>query len=101
MQQPEKAAPTKSALELPILTEPLLPLEPSYTPKDLEWISRKGGTKMPGQKWFQDPEGKILLPAALGRHMVGELHQGTHLGKTRMAELVRRKFRVQRAGKRD
>ncbi|XP_053747364.1 uncharacterized protein LOC128773797 [Panthera pardus] len=51
---------SESALELPILTEPLLPLEPSYTPKDLEWISRKGGSKMPGQKWFQDPEGDLV-----------------------------------------
>ncbi|XP_042826174.1 uncharacterized protein LOC122234311 [Panthera tigris] len=51
---------SESALELPILTEPLLPLEPRYTPKDLEWISRKGGSKMPGQKWFQDPEGDLV-----------------------------------------
>ncbi|XP_058592138.1 uncharacterized protein LOC131515415 [Neofelis nebulosa] len=51
---------SESALELPILTEPLLPLEPSYTPKDLEWISRKGGSRMPGQKWFQDPEGDLV-----------------------------------------
>ena len=54
---------------------------------------------MPGQKWFQDPEGKILLPAALGRRMVGQLHQGTHLGKTKMVESVRRKFRAQGLGK--
>ena len=55
---------------------------------------------MPGQKWFQDPEGKILLPAALGRRMVGQLHQGTHLGKTRMA-LSAEKVQGARAGRRD
>ena len=81
------------------MTEPLLPAEPNYTPKDLEWISRKGGSKMLGQKWFQDPEGKILLPTALGQHMVCHLHQGTHLGKTKMVELVRKKFRTQGLGK--
>ena len=54
---------------------------------------------MPGQKWSQDPEGKILLPTALGRCMVCQLHQGTHLGKMKMAELVRKKFRAQGLGK--
>ena len=58
---------SKSALALWILIDPLLPPEPNYTLKDLEWISRKGRSMIPGQKWFQDPEGKILLPAALGQ----------------------------------
>ena len=90
---------SESALELPILTEPLLPAEPNYTPKDLEWISREGGSKIPGRKRFQDPEGEILLPAALGQRMVRLLHQGSRLGKTKMAESVRKKFRAQGLGK--
>ena len=92
---------SKSALALWILIDPLLPPEPNYTLKDLEWISRKGRSMIPGQKWFQDPEGKILLPAALGQHMVHLLHQGTPLGKAKMAELVREEVQGTRAGKRD
>ena len=36
---------------------------------------------------------------ALGRRMVCLLRQGTHRGKTKMAELVWKKFRVQGLGK--
>ena len=54
---------------------------------------------IPGQKWVQDPEGKIILPVVLGRRMVCLLYQETHLGKTKMAELVQKKFRVQGLGK--
>ncbi|XP_042784658.1 uncharacterized protein LOC122214080 isoform X2 [Panthera leo] len=51
---------SESALELPILTEPLLPPDPITLLKIWSGFPEKGGSKMPGQKWFQDPEGDLV-----------------------------------------
>lgn len=61
---------------------------PLYSKDDIQWVTQKVGAKTGSDLWYRDPEGKLLLPEDLGKHLILHLHQTTHLGEKKMGYLL-------------
>jgi len=48
---------------------------------------QKQATRGPNA-WSTLPDGRLLVPEALGRTLVAQLHQATHIGVTKTSELL-------------
>ncbi|XP_027708064.1 uncharacterized protein LOC114035876 [Vombatus ursinus] len=65
--------------------EGMLPVQPSYQFSDPDGTPEKGG-------WRRHPNGLLILPKALLLPLLMTLHSLTHLGGTRLYDLVSRHF---------
>jgi hypothetical protein len=78
-----------------LLTQPpALPLQPEYTEQDL----KLGGAiqlKTGPSRWQTLPDGRVFLPQSLGHTLVRDIHDTTHLGPTKLTELLRKHFFIQ------
>ncbi|XP_045383559.1 protein NYNRIN-like [Lemur catta] len=78
---------------LPVLPERLLPPSPVYSEGELELGRTLGATTDPGG-WKILPSGRTLVPQHLGRRLIEQIHQSTHLGSTKVAELLQRDYYI-------
>jgi hypothetical protein len=78
-----------------LLTHPrALPSQPNYTQQDL----KLGGTlqlKTGPSGWKTLSDGWTFLPRSLGHTLTKDLHDTTHLGPTKLTELLRKWFFIQ------
>ena len=44
--------------------------------------------------WWTLPDGRLLVPEALGRTLINRLHQSTHLGQTKLNELLKNRYYI-------
>ncbi|KAK1346710.1 hypothetical protein QTO34_000570 [Cnephaeus nilssonii] len=75
-----------------ILTQNLEP-NPRYTPEE-EDTARRLQAKETTNGWLQLPDGRPLVPEALGRTIASQTHRSTHLGGTKLAELLGREYYI-------
>nr|XP_012595832.2 uncharacterized protein LOC105857762 isoform X2 [Microcebus murinus] len=90
----------KRAAEEPALTDVLylslpppgmgkmLPPQPDYSSTDITWAKEKLQATQSKDGWLQDGEHRLVVPEALGSHLLGHLHQTTYLGKRKMLQLL-------------
>nr|XP_012601742.1 uncharacterized protein LOC105861040 [Microcebus murinus] len=92
-------AEAKRAAEEPALTEVLylslpppgmgkMPPQPDYSSTNITWAKEKLQGTQSKDGWLQDGEHRLVVPEALGNHLLGHLHQTTHLGKRKMLQLL-------------
>ena len=77
--------------EVLILQKDATPPSPHYTSEEEELGQKLQGTKNEGG-WVRLPDGRIFLLQALGRKIVEQTHQNTHLGGTKLAELLQKSY---------
>lgn len=65
-----------------------LPLSPTYTELEQKCAEQKQATQEENGWWIL-PDGRLLVPEALGQTLITCLHQATHLGSTKLSELMR------------
>ncbi|XP_023382810.1 uncharacterized protein LOC111735542 [Pteropus vampyrus] len=75
----------------PLLVPPLVQA-PNYSPQDIELGKQLHGKFKNGWLWI--PDGRPLLPAALGSHLINQMHNATHLGGTKLIELLKRDYYI-------
>ncbi|XP_063092941.1 uncharacterized protein LOC134473219 [Cavia porcellus] len=73
--------------------------EPVYSKTDLQLASQLGAKPRTPGGWYQLPDKRVLLPEALGRELLQQAHQATHLGGTKLAELFRDRFFIPKLSK--
>ncbi|XP_011382200.2 uncharacterized protein LOC105308119, partial [Pteropus vampyrus] len=78
---------------LPVLPPRTLSDSPVYTPGELELCSKLKGVEGP-TGWIHLPDGRTLVPGALGQELVSLVHQSTHLGGTKLIELLKRDYYI-------
>lgn len=66
---------------------------PIYTQEEVELYSKLEG-KERSSRWVELPAGCIFIPEALGRDLILQIHQGTHLGGTKLIELLERDYYI-------
>ena len=49
--------------------------------------------------WAETKAGKIILPRRLGKKLVDQIHQGTHLGSRKLKELIGKQFQASKLGR--
>ncbi|KAK1332070.1 hypothetical protein QTO34_007755 [Cnephaeus nilssonii] len=85
--KPEKIEPqTKLPRKPPKNHNPAVPgptQAPSYTKQEEELAEQKQAIKGP-DGWWTLPDDRLLVPEALGRTLVAQLHQATHLASPRL-----------------
>ena len=75
-------------VRLPPLEMGTLPPTPEYSSSDLSWIQENANCPEGKDRWYQDQNDNLLLPANLGRHLCMHLHQTTHLGEKKTLALL-------------
>ncbi|XP_069341136.1 protein NYNRIN-like [Eulemur rufifrons] len=65
-----------------------IPPQPDYSSMDMDWAREKLQATQGKDGWFQDREHRLVVPEALGNHLLRHLHQTTHLGKKKMLQLL-------------
>ncbi|KAK1346739.1 hypothetical protein QTO34_000599 [Cnephaeus nilssonii] len=94
--QTAKEAAQKTVGPLQVLVTlpyPDLPQTPSYTKQEEELAEQKQAIRGPSG-WWTLPDDRLLVPEALGRMLVAQLHQATHLGITKTSKLLRGKYYI-------
>jgi hypothetical protein len=81
-------------LEILLTHPPALPSQPNYTKQDLQLEETLQLTTSPSG-WKVLPDGRIFLPCSLGHTLIKDLHDTTHLGSTKLTELLRKRFFIQ------
>nr|XP_054107124.1 protein NYNRIN-like [Callithrix jacchus]XP_054107125.1 protein NYNRIN-like [Callithrix jacchus] len=76
------------------LPTPNLPPTPMYSPEEENFAKEQGG-RQDSTGWWILPDTKIVLPEALGRALVKDIHQATHLGQMKLTELLRARYYIQ------
>ncbi|XP_038624004.1 uncharacterized protein LOC119946658 [Tachyglossus aculeatus] len=66
---------------------------PQYTKEEEALGQRLGGTADP-TGWWRLPDGRILLPKAVGRRIVEQTHRASHLGESKLAEVIRKHYLI-------
>ena len=83
--------------EAPAYTMTLAPHKevspPLYTNEERSWASTEGGT-LSKEGWWVMPNGHIFVPSSMGKHLVKEYHQLTHLGKTELEALRKKNYYI-------
>ena len=76
------------------LSEPLLILTlPQYTPDQDQLAETERATKNE-KGWWELPDGRLQVPAALAPTLGSQVHQITHLGHDKIEELIRKHFLI-------
>ncbi|XP_019513725.1 PREDICTED: uncharacterized protein LOC109391016 isoform X2 [Hipposideros armiger] len=70
-----------------------LPDNPTYTEEERQSFLSQQARLLP-DGWYRTPDSRLCLPKALGRQLLAQFHQLTHLGARKQGELVRSKFRI-------
>ncbi|KAM7040620.1 uncharacterized protein WM277_010884, partial [Molossus nigricans] len=70
-----------------------LPSSPSYNEEELH-LGRKLNCSTEKGNWHRLPDGRLLLPKALGIALIRDLHYSTHLGTSKLISLVSRHFYI-------
>ena len=78
--------PVKPLTLLVTLPAPNLPPTPMYSPEEENFAKEQRG-QQDSTGWWTLPDVRIVLPEALGRALVKDTHQATHLGQTKLTEL--------------
>ncbi|KAM7135463.1 uncharacterized protein WM277_015429 [Molossus nigricans] len=78
---------------LPALPLWELPSSPSYNEEELH-LGRKLNCSTEKGNWHRLPDGRLLLPKALGIALIRDLHYSTHLGTSKLISLVSRHFYI-------
>lgn len=73
------------------LPPPMLQEKPHYNRKDLEFAAEYGA-KENSEDWMIHPDGRVMLPAVLGKDLLKPIHSSTHLSKNKMIDLVQKDF---------
>nr|QLI47671.1 MAG: pol polyprotein [Reticuloendotheliosis virus] len=66
---------------------------PQYSHVEEALGHRLRGTKDPAG-WWHLPDGRLLLPRAVGRKVLEQTHRATHLGESKLTELVRKHYLI-------
>lgn len=80
---------------LPVLLAHLLEGAPRYSTEEYK-LANKLGTRPVASGWEILPDQRVLLPEPLGKTVVSQIHQSTHLGSTQLAELLSRDYHIPR-----
>ncbi|KAM7121580.1 uncharacterized protein WM277_019724 [Molossus nigricans] len=78
---------------LPALPLRELPSSPSYNEEELN-LGKKLNCSTEKGNWHQLPDGRLLLPKALGIALIRDLHYSTHLGTSKLISLVSGHFYI-------
>lgn len=76
---------------LALLHNNLLPQKPNYTEEEKKLSENLKG-KEGEQGWLRLPDGRTFVPQVLGRKIAEQTHKSTHLGGTKLAELLRHEY---------
>lgn len=71
--------------------EELFAEPPHYSKEEIALGKKLRGKPTPGG-WYLLPDERILLPKAVGRRVVEQTHHATHLGESRLTELIRKYY---------
>ena len=83
--------------ELVILPAPALPEKLNYSEEDLKYLQKWVRLDYEGD-WAKTKTGKIILPRKLGKKLVDQIHQGTHLGICKLKDIIGKQFQVSKLG---
>ncbi|XP_014401619.1 PREDICTED: uncharacterized protein LOC102245440 [Myotis brandtii] len=70
-----------------------LPQKPTYNPEEKHLAERLRAKDAPSG-WLVLPDGRPLVPEVLGRTITMQTHQSTHLGGTKLAELLKGEYYI-------
>lgn len=77
---------------LPLVPQPELPPNPTYSEEEEQEGARLGGTKKNGNKWIVLPNAKLYLPQGVLTKIVQDIHTSTHLGQNKLELLIRKYY---------
>ena len=81
--------------ELVTLPAPALPEKPNYSEEDLTYLQK--WAKLDYERDWAKTK-KLILPRRLGKKLVDQIHQGTHLGTRKLKKLIGKQFQVSKLG---
>ncbi|XP_060105134.1 uncharacterized protein LOC132578666 [Heteronotia binoei] len=81
-------------LVCPIFQVPLAEWTPRYSAAEESWATAQGTPQVRVQGWIQLPDKRLFVPEALAWPLVVQAHEGTHFGKTALAELLDRQLYI-------
>jgi ribonuclease HI len=81
------------SLEILLTHTPALTSLPNYIKQDSQLGETLQLTSPSG--WQTLPDGRVFLPQSLGHTLVKDIHDTTHLGPTKLTELLRKWFFIQ------
>ncbi|XP_060092559.1 uncharacterized protein LOC132570142 [Heteronotia binoei] len=67
---------------------------PRYSKAEEAWAEAQGASKTRVQGWIQLPDNRLAVPDSLAWPLVLQAHDGTHFGKTALAELLDRQVYI-------
>lgn len=73
---------------LPALPTKVFEETPVYSETDNELRKRLEVKEVSGG-WRELPDTRLFIPEALGRELISQVHQSTHLGGTKLVELLK------------
>lgn len=83
-----------SIIELP---NAMADWDPENTPhysKDEEALGKRLHGSVDSSGWWQLPDGRTLLPKAVGRRVLEQTHKTSHLGESKLIEVVRKHYLI-------
>lgn len=83
----------EEALAMPLLPEPPLQEDPSYTWNKRAWFPKETGKYIKG-RWWKLFDGRLAIPGMLS--FVKQIHQGIHMGETALEMLLKCHFYMPR-----
>ena len=95
--QASKQAARETVQELVTLPAPALPEKPIYSEEYLKYLQKYVKLDYEGD-WAKTKTGKLILPRRLGKKLIDQIHQGTHLGARKLKELIGKQFQVSKLG---
>lgn len=66
-----------------------LPEKPTHLPEE-QRLAEKLRAREGEAGWLILPDGRLIVPEALWRTIASQTHQSTHLGGTKLSDLIRR-----------
>ncbi|XP_060100331.1 uncharacterized protein LOC132575537 [Heteronotia binoei] len=78
----------------PIFQVPLADWSPRYSAAEEAWAEAQGASQARVRGWIQLPDQRLFVPEALAWPLVIQAHEGTHFGKTSLAELLDRQMYI-------
>ena len=71
----------------------LMLILPQYTLAQDQLAEAERAT-MNERRWWELPDGRLLVPEALAPTLVSQVHQATHLGHDKMETLIQKYFLI-------
>ncbi|KAK1332208.1 hypothetical protein QTO34_006880 [Cnephaeus nilssonii] len=78
---------------LPALPTKVFEETPIYSETDNE-LGKRLHIKEVSRGWRELPDTRLFIPEALGRELISQVHQSTHLGGTKLVELLKRDYYI-------